>query len=184
VRFLKNPFSSFNRRKDASRFDPGPHTSARQDPELTSAYEMGSLSVESFAADLDKLIKRFSPVAEGYLEIVQGRYNDCLSPTDAPPIIAASIEYKIFLKNVAELRSKMMGEITSVLTAWLDVAHQLEMRDEFIQLIRVKVDNFCRDLSETGWQRLLDMAHALKRADDQWRAAHPELSAKFPSEAA
>ena len=74
----------------------------------------------------------------------------------------------------------MTGEITATLSKWLDVADQMQMRDTFIQLIQVKIDRFCGDLSDTGLQRLLDMAHALKLADDQWRVAYPELSAKFP----
>ena len=56
----------------------------------------------------------------------------------------------------------------------------MQMRDKFTELTQANVDKFCRKLSETGLQRLLDMAHALKLADDQWRAANPELSAKFP----
>jgi hypothetical protein len=153
----------------------------KQDPKLTRAYEMGRKSAESFAADLEKLIEiRFKPVSEGYLGVVQGQYNRCLSPTDAPPIIAARIEYKVFLENVDELRGKMMDEIAATLSDWLDVADQIQLRDTFAELIQVTIDKFCRELSETGLQRLLDMAHALKLADDQWRVAHSELSAQFP----
>jgi hypothetical protein len=156
----------------------------KQDPKLTRAYEMGRQSGESFAADLEKLLEvRFKPVSEGYLGVVQGQYNKCLTPTDAPPIIVARIEYKVFLENVEQLRGKMMGEITATLCGWLDLADQMQMRDKFTELIQANVDKFCRELSETGLQRLLDMAHALKLADDQWRAENPELSAKFPPDA-
>ena len=99
---------------------------------------------------------------------------------DAVAIIVARIEYKVFLENIDELRGKMMGEITATLSGWLDLADQMQMRDKFTELTQANVDKFCRKLSETGLQRLLDMAHALKLADDQWRAANPELSAKFP----
>jgi hypothetical protein len=156
----------------------------KQDPKLTRAYEMGRQSVEAFANDLEKLIDiRFKPVSEGYLGLVQGQYNKCLTPTDGPPIIVARIEYKVFLENVGQLRGKMLDEINAALSGWLDVADQMQMRDKFTELIQANVDKFCRDLSETGLQRLLDMTHALKLADDEWRGAHPELSAKFPPDA-
>lgn len=156
----------------------------KQDPKLTRAYEMGRKSAEAFAADLEKLMEiRFKPVSEGYLAVVQGQYNKCLSPADAPPIIAARIEYKVFLENVGELRGKMMHEIAATLSNWLDVADQIQLRDTFMELIRVTVERFCRELSQTGLQRLLDMAQALKLADDQWRVANPMLSEKFPPDA-
>jgi uncharacterized membrane protein YhaH (DUF805 family) len=170
--------------KGANRFGPQPYTadpSSKQDPKLTRAYEMGRQSVESFAADLEKLMNvRFKPVSDGYLGVIQGQYNKCLTPTDAPPIIAARIEYKVFLDNVDELRGKMMDQITATLSGWLDLADQMQTRDKFTELIQANVDMFCRELSESGLQRLLDMAHALKLADDQWRVAHPELTPKFP----
>jgi hypothetical protein len=138
---------------------------------------------DSFDADLEKLMAvRFKPVSDGYLRVIQGQYNKCLTPTDAPPVIAARIEYKVFLENVDELRGKMMDEIAVTLSDWLDIADQMQSRDTFTKLIQFKIEKFCRDLSDTGLQRLIDMAHALKLADDHWRVAHPELSAKFPPE--
>jgi len=112
-------------------------------------------------------------VHDGYLGVIQGQFNKCMTPTDAPPIIAARIEYKIFVENVKELRGKMMGEIPAMLSGWLDVADQIQLRDTFMQLIQAKVDAFCRELTEIGLQRFLDMAHALKLADDQWRTVIP-----------
>jgi hypothetical protein len=142
---------------------------------------LGRQSAESFAADLEKLMEvRYKPVWERYLGVIQGQYNKSLTPTDAPPIFVARIEYKVFLENVNEIRGKMKEEIAATLSGWLDVADQMQLREKFAELIQFTVDKFCRELSETGLQRLLDMAHALKLADDKWRVAHPELSAKFP----
>ena len=64
-----------------------------------------------------------------------------------------------------------------------DLAAEMQARDTFMQLIQFNIDKFHRELMETGLLRFLDMAHALKLADDQWRPANPELSAKFPPEA-
>lgn len=151
-----------------------------QDPKLARAYQLGREISENFANDLEKLMEvRFSPVAERYLGVVQKQFNMCLNSTDAPPIIVARIEYKVFLENVNELRDKMTGEIQSTLSEYLEIADQLDSRDKFIELIQVKIQNYCRKLSEDGLQRFLDMANALKLADDEWRATHPELSAKF-----
>jgi hypothetical protein len=154
---------------------------SKQDPKLTKAFEMGQKAAQSFADDLDKFMEgRFKPARDALLGVIQGRYKECMSPTDAPPILAARIEYKIFLDNTEELRGRMMDEITTNLAEWLDVAEQMQLRDTFTELITAKIDQFMRELSETAFQRLLDMAHALKLADDQWRAANPELSIKFP----
>jgi hypothetical protein len=153
----------------------------KQDPKIARAYESGRRSAQLFADELEKLMEiRFKPVFEGYLGVVQGQYNKCLSPDDGPPIVVAKAEYTVFLRNVDRLRATMLDEITDTLSGWLDMADKLQSRDKFTELIQVTIDKFCRDLSETGFQRLLDMAHALKLADDKWRPAHPELSAKFP----
>lgn len=151
------------------------------DPKLTRAYEMGQRASNQFAEDLQKLMDtRFKPTFDGYLGVLQGQLNKSLAPTDAPPILSARIEYNVFVENVAELNDKMTAEIVATLSGWMDVADQIESRDIFLELIQVTVQKYCRDLKDTGLQRLLDMAYALKAADDPWRAANPELSAKFP----
>jgi hypothetical protein len=147
------------------------------------AYQMGQQAGDAFAADLERLMEvRFKPVLEACLGVVQGQLNKCLTPIDGPPLVVARIEYKIFLDHVEEMRGKMLNEIPATLSKWLDVADQIQLRDTFMQLIKANVDKFCRELTETGLQCFIDMAHALKLADDQWRAANPELSAKFPPE--
>jgi hypothetical protein len=156
----------------------------KQDPKQTRAYQMGQQAGDAFAADLESLMEvRFKPVHEAALGVIQGQFNKCLTPTDGPPLVVARIEYKIFLDHVEEMRGKMLNEIPARLSKWLDVVDQIRLRDMFMQLIKAKVDKFCHDLTEAGMQCFLDMAHALKLADDQWRVANPELSAKFPSEA-
>src|ERR1700722_5869127 len=147
---------------------------------LIREYEVGQKMAQSFANDLDNLSSRYKPISEGYLGLLQGRLNKCLNPTDGPPLLVGPIEYKLFVDNVGELRGRMTGEIGATLSKWIEVAEQMQSRDKFDQLIQVVVDRFCNELSQTGLQRLLDMAHALKAADDQWRVAHHESAAKFP----
>jgi len=154
----------------------------RQDQaRLAHAYEMGQRAAQHFADDLDKLMAaRFNPVFENYLSAVQRQFNACLNATDAPPIISARMDYKIFLEYVDKLQDQMEREITTTLSEWLDVADQLQSREKFTELIQVKVQDFCVRLKETGLQRLIDMAHALKLADDDWRRENPELSSRLP----
>jgi hypothetical protein len=136
---------------------------------------MGRQAGDAFAADLQSMMDvRFKPVMEACLGVIQGQLNKCLTPTDGPPLVVARIEYKIFLDHVEEMRGKMLNEIPATLSQWLDVADQMQLRDTFMQLIHFNVDKFCRELTETGLQRFLDMAQALKLADDQWRVANPE----------
>jgi hypothetical protein len=155
-----------------------------QDPKLARAYQLGRETANSFADDLKKLMQlRFGPVAERYLDVVQKQFNACLNPTEAPPIIVARMEYNAFLDNVNTLRDQMTGEILSTLSDYMDIAYQLDSRDKFVELVQVEVQNYCQTLSEDGLQRFLDMAHALKLADDDWRLVHPELSAQIPRDA-
>jgi hypothetical protein len=150
--------------------------------ELSRAYDAGQRAAQQFAGDLENLIEvRFRPACDHYLGVLQKQLNNCLNPTDGPPIVVARIEYAVFLENVDKLREKMKDEITVTLSSWLDMADQMQSRDKFSELIHFKVQEFCRQLTETGLQRLLDMAHAMKVADDEWRTKNPELSAKFPS---
>jgi len=153
------------------------------DPKLTRAYQLGREMADNFANDLERLMQiRFGPVAENYLGVLQGQLNKCLNPTDAPPIIVARIEYKVFTENLDELCDKMTAEIQATLSDHLAIADTAGVRENFDELLRVNVSNYCRKLLEDGLQRLLDMANALKLADDKWRVVHPELSAKFPAD--
>lgn len=153
------------------------------DPKLMRAYQLGRQSAESFANDLERLMQiRFGPVADGYLGVLQGQLNKCLNPTNpinAPPIFLARNEYKIFMENLDKLREQMTAEIQTTLADWLALA---DLRENFIELIGVKISDYHGKLLADGLQRLLDMVNALKLADGQWRAAHPELSAKFPAD--
>ena len=155
----------------------------KQDPKQTRAYQLGRDMAERFANDLEKLMEiRFKPWAEGYLDVLQVQLNKCLNPANAPPIIVAKIEYKIFSERVVERHDEMIADVTGVLSEHLAVADQVQMRDKFDELLQVTVGNFCRKLTEDGLQRLFDMGSVLKIADDEWRPAHPELSAKFPAD--
>jgi hypothetical protein len=155
----------------------------QQDPKLTRAYQLGRETAENFANDLERLMQiRFGPVADNYLGVLQSQLDKCLNPTDAPPITVARIEYKVFMENLDELRDKMTAEIQTTLSEHLAIAGTAGVRENFDELLRVNVSNYCRKLTEDGLQRVIDMANALKLADDQWRVVHPELSAKFPAD--
>lgn len=153
----------------------------QKDPKLARAAELGRQTAERFADDLDRLMQvRFGPVADNFVNVIQGQYNKCLDPPKAPPLTMARIEYKIFIENVDELRGKMTAEIEATLADQLAFSDEVGVRDKFAALIQKRVSDYCHKLVEDGLQRLLDMANALQLADDKWRAAHPELSAKFP----
>lgn len=153
----------------------------QQDSKLTRAAELGRQTARRFADDPDRLMQiRFGPVAHNFLEVIQGQYNKCLNPTNAPPLSMARVEYEVFLENVDELRGKMTGEIEATLADHMVFSDEVGARDKFDELIQKHVADYCCKLKADGLERLTDMAHALKLADDQWRAAHPALSAKFP----
>jgi hypothetical protein len=124
----------------------------KRQPANQQAYERGRRAGQQFSDDLDQLLEtRFKPVFDGYLSVMQKQLNRCLAPVDGPPLTVARIEHKIFLENVDELANRMRGEITAALSAWLDVADQLESRDMFLKLIQAKVDDFCQRLGHAGF---------------------------------
>lgn len=155
--------------------------SKRQTPEQTRAYQLGRNLADSFSDDLDRVMKhRFGPMADNFLGVLQNQLNKCINPNDAPPLTVARIEYKIFLDELDEMRTKMIEEIQTRLSDHLSIADTAGVREHFDELVRVNVSNYHRKLMEDGLLRVTDMAHALRLADDQWRAVHPELSAKYP----
>lgn len=153
------------------------------DPALALAYEKGQQASHQFASDLKKFMEvRFKPTFDSFLGVLQQQLNACLTPTNSPPIITARIQYQVFIENVDELPAKMRADIVDALSGWMQVADQIQLREMFLELIDVTIKDYCDDLRQTGLQRLLDMAYALKAAEDPWRAANPELSAKFPAD--
>jgi hypothetical protein len=145
--------------------------------------EKGRRAAQGAADALENFMDiRFKPVSQAFLDHLQKEYNKCLNSTEAPPLIAARIEYKVFLENVEALPDKMVPEITAALSDWMDIIDKIQSRHLFLELVRRRVQKFCDELTGAGLQRLIDMAHALKAADDEWRAANPELAAEFPPE--
>jgi hypothetical protein len=154
---------------------------SKQNQKLKDAFDKGRQTAQAFTEDLGSLMTiRFEPVFNGYLQVIQKQLNQCMTPTDVPPIIAARVEYNVFLENVDELRDQMTNEIVTKFSDWLDLSDQLQSRDLFMQLINVKVQDFCARLTDVGLERFVNMADALKVADDEWRATNAERSAKFP----
>jgi hypothetical protein len=152
----------------------------RKQKKQTEAYKLGKSAAESMVADLDRFMRlRFDPVYHEYLKVLRGRFEGAFNPPEAPPIIVARIEYKIFLENVDELRQKMPPDINMAMRKWRDLSDETGIRAEFNQLVDNRVETFMSNLTADGLKMFLDLADGLKAADDRWRAEHPDKSAQF-----
>jgi hypothetical protein len=151
--------------------------------EQTDAYRFGQRTGDSMAADLDAFVtRRFDPVSKNYLDVLRGCLETVFDDDKAPPLVLARIEYKIFLENVEEMRPKMLAEINSAMSEWIDVAEQTGIRPVLQQLIDHRIGNFTEQLTVEGLDLLLAYVERLKLADEQWRARNPQRAAEFPSE--
>jgi hypothetical protein len=147
--------------------------------EQTEAYKLGRRAGDSMAADLDRFMRaRFEPAFNGYLGVLRDRFETTFDSPDAPPIILARIEYKIFLENVDELRDKMSPEISAAMSGWLNIDEGV--RADFQRLIEHTIETYRSDLKMAGLNLFLETVDRLKEADDRYRAANPEKSAQYP----
>jgi hypothetical protein len=151
-------------------------------PEDTEAYKLGQRAADSMTADLDAFMRtRFDPSFDAFLGVLRDCFERTFDRPEAPPITLASIEYKSFLENVEELRTKMPPEISAALSGWRDLSDDMGiMRAGFQRLIDSRVESFMTNLTTAGLQMFTDMADRLKEADDRWRAANPEKADQFP----
>jgi hypothetical protein len=149
--------------------------------EQTDAFQVrAQRAVEGMTADLEAFMDaRFDPSFNRYLGVLRDRFEAAFDCPDAPPIIIARIEYKIFLENIDDLRSKMLSEI-SAMSEWRDILDEVGMGVHFKKLVDHRVHNFMMNLKTAGLQIFLDSADRLREADDRWRAANPGKAAEFP----
>lgn|SRR5262249_41455888 len=153
-------------------------------PDLTEeaqAYEKGRQFGEQVIAQIDAFIEtRFRPTSNGLLDVLQRQFETCMNPTDGPPITVARIEYKFFAERVQRLGGQMPGEIAFSLNRWIDVAMEMDVREDVQTLIENRVAIFQNELLMKGHKLFTGITDRLKKADDRWRVSNPELSAKFP----
>jgi hypothetical protein len=153
-------------------------------PNLTEnaqAYENGRQFGQQVIAQIDAFIEtHFRPTSNGFLDVLQRQCETCINPTDGPPIIVARIEYKFFADRVQRLATQMPGEIAFSLNRWIGIAMETDVREDVQTLIENRVAIFQNELLMKGHKLFIGIADRLKEADDRWRVANPELSAKFP----
>jgi hypothetical protein len=151
--------------------------------EQTEAYKLGRGAAETMIADLDRFMcLRFGPVRDEYLKVLRNCFERSFNRPEAPPIIIARIEFKIFSENVDELRQKLPVDINAAMRDWRDWSDEMGIRTVFDKLVNNRVEMFMSNLTTDGLQMFLDLADGLKAADDRWRAAHPKKSAQFPQD--
>jgi hypothetical protein len=152
-------------------------------PDLTEkaqAYEKGRQFGEQVIAQIDAFIEtRFRPTSNGLLDVLQRQFETCINPTDGPPIIVARIEYKFFAERVQRLAAQMPGEIAFSLNRLIDVAMEMDVREDVQTLIDNRVAIFQNELLMKGHELFTGITDRLKEADDRWRVANPELSGNF-----
>ena len=157
--------------------------------EATPAYQAGKEASAKANASLDQYMDtRFRPVFNSYLDVLRGDFENCISSFSpeqnyrhqAPPIAMAGIAYQNFLDEVGELQPKMLSEIQATMRRWLEFADEVAARNLFRRLIIKRIDDFQMDLMKRGLELFTEMADRLKAADEEWRVANPEMSARFP----
>jgi hypothetical protein len=149
--------------------------------EDTEAYNMGQRFIESVNADLEHFMTwRFKSAFDGYLKILNDRFDSAYDSPEAPPITLARIDFNSFRENVQKMRPKMTVEVESGISQWLEAASKMGLRDDIQKLIDGTVGNFQERLTLTGMKAFIGRADDLKIADIKWRQANPELAAQFP----
>jgi hypothetical protein len=121
-------------------------------PQETKAYQMGQAASEATMAAIDDYITaRFEPVFKNYL----GVFSDCLDRVykndEAPPIIIARVEFKVFRENVSELRTKMLDDTNAAMREWIDLAETIGSRDLLDKYIVHVVDEYQTRLTIGGF---------------------------------
>ena len=153
-----------------------------QEKKLKEAREWGRRTAERFGADVDAYTgRRFEEIQPKYIKVFRDRLDLAALDDEAPPLILARIEHKIFLDNVQRLKPQLIEEILTACADWMKVWAQMGSEGEMKQVIEKKVDDFAVTMmigaSLTGLFSRLDH---LKPVDEAWRAANPEKSAQFP----
>jgi hypothetical protein len=127
--------------------------------EQTEAFKLRQRVLGGIAADLDSLMRtRLDQTFKTYLELLRRSFERTSDHPEAPHITLARIEYKIFLENVDELRSKMQPEISAALSVWRDQCDEMGIREPFQRLIDRRFDSFVSNLTTAGLQMFVDIA--------------------------
>ena len=101
----------------------------------SEAYRLGRRAAETMIADLDRFMGRhFDPVRDEGLKVLRNCFERSFNPQQAPPIIIARIEFKIFSENMEELRQKVPVHINEAMHDWRDWSDEMGLRAEFNQL--------------------------------------------------
>jgi hypothetical protein len=153
-----------------------------QEKKRKEAIEWGRKAAQSFGADLDAYAgRRFEEIQTKYMKVFRDRLDLAAVDDEAPPLILARIEHKIFLDNVQKLKPQLVEEILTACADWMKVWAQMGNEGEMKQVIEKKVDDFALTMMlEAGLTELLSRVDHLKPLDEAWRAANPEKSAQYP----
>src|SRR5260370_37941324 len=120
---------------------------------------MGAGFVEGGSGDLEDFRAwRFKPVFDGYLKILNDRFDSVYDSPEAPPITLARIDFNSFRENVQKMRPKMTVEVESGISQWLEAASKMGLRDDIQKLIDGTVGNFQERLTLTGMKAFIDTA--------------------------
>jgi hypothetical protein len=142
------------------------------------AYEYGRRVAATMHEELTAYTREhLYPAADKVPDAVFGNSE---SP-DAPPLVIARIDLKVFIENLEEkLRPAVVPQLRNAISGWIDVMTEAGMSEEVERLIEHHYSEFKASLVMIAFQRLLDMTDDLKPADDRWRADHPEKAAQIP----
>lgn len=144
------------------------------DGDIGNAYELGRRAADSANADIEAFMNaRFYPGISTIADAVFGDLND----SEVPPLVLARIDVKNFLERLdSDLRPRMIPPLHDAMAGWINAG----LGSETGLLIEHHYKQFKTRLALTVFQRFLDMAEELKRADDRWRAINPEKASQIP----
>jgi hypothetical protein len=153
-----------------------------QEKKLKQARELGRKAAQSFDADVDAYAgRRFEEIQTNYMKVFRDRLDLAAVDNEAPPLISARIEHKIFLENVQKLKPQLIEEILTACADWMKVWAQMGNEGEMKQVIEKKVDDFAVTMMiGVSLTELFSRLDHLKPVDEAWRAANPEKSAQYP----
>jgi hypothetical protein len=137
---------------------------------------LGKKAAQLLYDDMERYFEVNKHIPNGYIGVLNGQFDKCLDPKDAPPLMAAAIELKVFCENVDKRCASMLASLEESLAEYQKIFDLPFLRDAF----QKRIDKFSKELSERGLDALVDRTAELEVADANWRRLHPELSAKFP----
>jgi hypothetical protein len=125
------------------------------------------------------LRSRFQPVFDSFVSVVRAQFEECIDPTDFPPMYRLELTYVSFMENVNALKPKMLGEIEAAMDELLRAAEEIGLGTAIRQLISDRIEVFQSNLTAQGLQEYVGMVDRVKGADQTWRSRHPAMAARF-----